>query len=115
MRLAALHDFFVVAAVLRGLMTPGQPLVEVVDPDHLGWPQSSVFRKGLVAPTERQLWPELPEDPHIAARGRDLAQILGELRVELLLVCRRPARGATRERGIQVRPRCTRHLLIRSQ
>ena len=79
--LAALHHPFVVATVLRRLMTPGEPLVEVVGADQLRHGEPGILGECLVASAELVLRAALPHDAHVAARRGDLAQIAVELRL----------------------------------
>ena len=102
--IAALHHPLVVATVLRRLVPPGEPLVEVVRPEQLRHGEPRILGERLVASAEQILRAGLPHDPHIAARRDDLPEVAIELRFEL---CRRrgsPARGARLHGGIEIRP-----------
>src|SRR4030095_7845473 len=63
-RLTTLRDRAVGGPILRRLIHPGNPPIEVIDPYHFRTRQPGVASEQLIAPGEHELRPSLPEDAH---------------------------------------------------
>src|SRR5206468_5716556 len=113
---AALEDRLVILTILRSLVPPREPAVEIVRADQLLGPiHAGIAREQVVAPAELETGAELPEDADVLPGLSGRLQVIGELRGQRGLRSTRPAGCALRHRGMQPGPRGLHYHLVGRQ